>query len=93
MDTSTEHVDGLVSVVVPTRDNERTIDSCLASVRAQTHVDVELIVVDNHSTDATPGSPSGTPTASSPPAPSGPRSATPASPRREGSGCCGSTAT
>lgn len=42
-----------VSVVVPTRNNERTIAACLASVRAQDYADVELIVVDNHSTDAT----------------------------------------
>ena len=42
-----------VSVVVPTRNNERTIAACLASVRAQDYSDVELVVVDNHSTDAT----------------------------------------
>lgn len=41
-----------VTVVVPTRNNERTIDACLRSVTAQS-VPVTLVVVDNHSTDAT----------------------------------------
>ncbi|KRE41621.1 glycosyl transferase family 2 [Knoellia sp. Soil729] len=45
--------DVVVSVVVPTRNNERTIEACLASVRAQTHPAVELVVVDNGSEDAT----------------------------------------
>ncbi|GAB3498658.1 glycosyltransferase family 2 protein [Flexivirga lutea] len=43
----------LVSVVVPTRNNVRTIRACLQSVRDQTYRRVELIVVDNHSTDET----------------------------------------
>lgn len=46
-------VEQTVSVVVPTRNNERTIEACLQSVRDQTHPGVELIVVDNSSTDAT----------------------------------------
>lgn len=43
----------LVSVVVPTRNNDRTIERCLQSVRDQTYPFVELIVVDNSSTDST----------------------------------------
>ncbi|HEX2374535.1 MAG TPA: glycosyltransferase [Actinomycetota bacterium] len=43
----------LVSVVVPTRDAGRTIETCLRSIRAQTWPAVELIVVDNGSSDAT----------------------------------------
>lgn len=43
----------LVSVVVPTRNNSRTIRACLQSVREQTYPRVELVVVDNHSSDET----------------------------------------
>ncbi|MEP7089476.1 MAG: glycosyltransferase [Nocardioidaceae bacterium] len=43
----------LVTVVVPTRNNERTIEACLRSVAGQSHPEVELVVVDNHSTDLT----------------------------------------
>ena len=45
---------GSVTVVVPTRNNMRTIEACLRSVVEQTNPEVELIVVDNHSTDGTP---------------------------------------
>jgi glycosyltransferase involved in cell wall biosynthesis len=42
-----------VTVVVPTRNVIRTIRACLASVRAQDYPGIELVVVDNASTDGT----------------------------------------
>lgn len=43
----------LISFVVPTKNSGRTISACVRSLRMQHHSDVEVIVVDNHSTDRT----------------------------------------
>lgn len=42
-----------ISAVVPTKNSIRTISSCLESLRNQQDADVEVIVVDNNSTDGT----------------------------------------
>ena len=42
-----------VSFVVPTRNSARTITACVNSLRAQAYPDVEIVVVDNESTDGT----------------------------------------
>jgi glycosyltransferase involved in cell wall biosynthesis len=43
----------LVSFCIPTRNRERTIAACLQSIRAQDYPRVEIIVIDNGSTDRT----------------------------------------
>jgi glycosyltransferase involved in cell wall biosynthesis len=42
-----------VTVIVPTRNSASHLPNCLASIRSQTHEAIELIVVDNHSSDDT----------------------------------------
>jgi glycosyltransferase involved in cell wall biosynthesis len=44
---------GLVSVVISTRNEAKNIRECIASVRCQSYKSVEIIVVDNYSTDGT----------------------------------------
>ncbi len=43
----------LVSVIIPTKNSARTIGKCLESIQNQTHEAIEVIVVDNFSTDDT----------------------------------------
>jgi len=43
----------LVSVIVTTKNSERTIERCLRSIESQTYPAVEIIVVDNYSSDET----------------------------------------
>jgi glycosyltransferase involved in cell wall biosynthesis len=43
----------LVSIVVTTKNEERCIENCIKSVISQTYPNIELIVVDNYSTDTT----------------------------------------
>ena len=43
----------LVSIVIPTRNSAQILRRCLESVKNQTYRNIETIVVDNYSTDAT----------------------------------------
>jgi len=43
----------LVSVIIPTRNSERTLARCLESIKNQSYKNIELIVADNNSTDTT----------------------------------------
>jgi len=44
---------GRVSLIVPMRDEVANVDRCLAAIRRQTYRDLEVIVVDDGSTDGT----------------------------------------
>lgn len=43
----------LVTVIVTTKNNHATLEACLKSIKEQTYEQVELVVVDNNSTDDT----------------------------------------
>jgi len=42
-----------ISVVIPTYNEERSIEACLTSLQTQTQKDIEIIIVDDGSTDQT----------------------------------------
>jgi len=43
----------LVSIIVPTKNSVKYLDRCLASIKSQSYGSIELIVVDNYSSDST----------------------------------------
>jgi len=43
----------LVSIVITTKDEEKNIANCLESIKAQSYPNIEIIVVDNNSSDKT----------------------------------------
>ena len=43
----------LVSIIIPTKNSSTTLGACLKSIKNQTYKNIELIVVDNNSTDET----------------------------------------
>ena len=43
----------LVSIIIPTKKSSHTLSSCLQSAVNQTYANIEVIVVDNYSSDAT----------------------------------------
>jgi probable beta-1,3-galactosyltransferase len=43
----------VVSVIIPTYKSSRTLEKCLESIKNQTYKNIEIIVVDNNSTDNT----------------------------------------
>ncbi len=43
----------LVSVIVPTKNSAATLEACLRSVQEQTYQAIEIVVIDNFSTDET----------------------------------------
>jgi chlorobactene glucosyltransferase len=45
----------LISILIPARNELRNIRRCIECVRGQTHTRWEMIVIDDHSTDDTPG--------------------------------------
>lgn len=51
MTSTSDRIDGLVSVVVPIYNQEHYLTRCLTSLRRQTYTNLEIILVDDGSTD------------------------------------------
>lgn len=49
-----EALDRKISVCIPARDEEANIEACVRSLLASTHRNIEVLVYDDQSTDATP---------------------------------------
>lgn len=52
-DQKREETSHLVSVVITTKNEEKNIENCLISIKTQSYQNIEIIVVDNFSTDNT----------------------------------------
>ena len=44
---------GLVSIIIPTYNADATLERCLTSIKYQTYPDIEIIIVDQSSSDNT----------------------------------------
>ena len=47
------YVDGLLSIIVPAYNCEKSIEKCIDSILKQTYNDIEIIIVNDGSTDRT----------------------------------------
>ena len=52
-DNLTWLMDSLVSIIIPTKNSEKFLEKCLDSIKDQIYQNIEIIVVDNNSTDRT----------------------------------------
>ncbi len=46
-------MDPLVSIIIPTKNSSKNLVACIHSIKKQSYANIECIVVDNNSTDAT----------------------------------------